>query len=600
MPIVGMTPFEAKRRACQGTALGFLFSAAFSETALAQAGSVAGSIPQAFWQKPWFEAAVAGGLLLLLSGFHRIRVRAMERRQFELMVLAEQRGHGEARYRELFENATDAVFTTDLDGNFTELNRKAETLIGYSRDTAGLNLKQLLPESEETTRVLRHWLDGVADTERVDIITSTGERVPVEVSTRLVEDAGKAVGMQAIARDVRERDALERQLRQSQKMEAVGQLAGGVAHDFNNLLTVIRGNAELLMVELPVNDPARRDVEQINQAADRAAALTRQLLAFSRKQIVQPRELDVNELLSGLQRMLQRLIGEDFTILTLPSHEPAHVIADPGQLEQVLLNLVVNARDAMPSGGTITIETAMIDVDEGPNAPVRSTTGRAVVLSVSDTGSGMDAATQARIFEPFFTTKEVGKGTGLGLSTVFGIVQQAGGQIACSSQPGKGTTFKTYLPYVTAQTVIDHSDENTASETAGHETILLVEDEDAVRALASRILRRGGYKVIEARHGQDALTAAHDHPYHIDLLLSDIVLPAMNGLVLSKRLGMSRPGLRVLLMSGYTDDEIVRRGLHEPGIAYLQKPFTPEVLATKVRAVLDTRSASDAEDIAAA
>jgi two-component system, cell cycle sensor histidine kinase and response regulator CckA len=230
---------------------------------------------------------------------------------------------------------------------------------------------------------------------------------------------------------------------------------------------------------------------------------------------------------------------------------------------------------------------------------MRTTTGRAVVLSVSDTGSGMDAATQARIFEPFFTTKEVGKGTGLGLSTVFGIVQQAGGQIGCTSQPGKGTTFKIYLPYVLAQIVVDNSDQTAVSEAAGHETVLLVEDEDAVRALASRILRRSGYKVIEARHGQDALAAAHDHPSHIDLLLSDIVLPAMNGLVLSKRLGMSRPGLRVLLMSGYTDDEIVRRGLHEPGIAYLQKPFTPDVLAAKVRTVLDTRSASE-EDIAAA
>ena len=593
--------FSARRRALRGSVWGFLLSAALPCAAWAQAGVSTDPVTQPLWRESWFHVAVASGLVLLFAIIHRVRISNLERRQFELMVIAEQRGHGEARYRELFENATDATFTTDLDGNFTELNRKAETLIGYDRDTIGLNLKQLLPDNDEGARVLRQWLDGVAENERVDIITRNGETVPVEVSTRLVDAAGKAIGIQGIARDVRERDALERQLRQSQKMEAVGQLAGGVAHDFNNLLTVIRGNAELLIAELPPNDPARNDVEQITQAADRAAALTRQLLAFSRKQVVQPRELDLNELLGGLEKMLQRLIGEDFTILTLRSHEPALVKADPGQLEQVMLNLVVNARDAMPGGGTITVETAMIDVGDDAHAPVSSPSGRAIVLSVTDTGTGMDAATQARIFEPFFTTKEVGKGTGLGLSTVFGIVQQAGGQISCSSQPGKGTTFHIYLPMVATCAVADTVDEVTDDQLGGHETILLVEDEDAVRALASRILRRAGYKVIEARHGQDALAAAHDHPYHIDLLLSDIVLPAMNGLVLSKRLGMYRPGLRVLLMSGYTDDEIVRRGLHEPGIAYLQKPFTSDVLAAKVRAVLDLRNdAGEDEGIAAA
>ena len=389
--------FSARRRTLRGLVWGFLLSAALPTAAWAQAGSSPDSVVQPLWRESWFQVALASGLLLLFAIIHRIRVNNLERRQFELMVIAEQRTHGEARYRELFENATDAAFTTDLDGNFTELNRKAETLIGYDRNTDGLNLKQLLPENEESPRVLRHWLDGVADNERVDIVTRSGERVPVEVSTRLVEAAGKAVGIQGIARDVRERDALERQLRQSQKMEAVGQLAGGVAHDFNNLLTVIRGNAELLIAELPPNDPARNDVEQITQAADRAAALTRQLLAFSRKQVVQPRELDLNELLAGVEKMLQRLIGEDLTILTLPLRDPALVKADPGQLEQVMLNLVVNARDAMPDGGTITIETAMIDVGEDARAPVSSASGRAVVLSVTDTGTGMDAATQARI-----------------------------------------------------------------------------------------------------------------------------------------------------------------------------------------------------------
>ena len=590
------------RRTAYYTRLGpghyvFRVQAANAEGVWNTAGASIAFAVAPFWWETWtFRSVLVAVLLGLLGWLYRARIRTLEQRQQELLALAEERGLAEARYRDLFENATDAVFTTDLDGNFTALNNKALSLFGYdSQEALKLNIRHLLPRSEAGERVARQWLNGTSNgTERIDVISRTGERVPVEVSTRIVHEDNVAIGVQGIARDVADRAALERQLRQSQKMEAVGQLAGGVAHDFNNLLTVIRGNGELLLQELPENDPARSDIEQINMAAERAGALTRQLLAFSRKQVVHPRALDLNSLLREIEKMLRRLIGEDFTILTLPSVESACVQADPTQLEQILVNLVVNARDAMPKGGVITIETSIMQVDDVPLAPVRTSSGKAVVLTVSDTGMGMDAATQSRIFEPFFTTKDPGKGTGLGLSTVYGIVQQAGGQITCSSQPGHGTTFRIYLPYTPeGSEPADTTDFENVEP--GTETILLVEDEDAVRTLATRVLRHHGYKVLEARHGQDALDTSRDHPGHIDLLLSDVVLPAMNGRVLAEKLSQYRPDLRVLLMSGYTDDEIVRRGLLEPGVAYLQKPFTPQTLLRIVRGVLDSELGAAAD-----
>jgi PAS domain S-box-containing protein len=568
----------------------FRVQAANAEGTWNQAGASVAFAIAPRWFETWeFKILVMAILLIALWALYRLRVHGMKARQYELQELADERGRAEARYRELFENATDAVFTTGVSGDFTGVNRKAELLTGYTREEMlRLNVRELLPRVPESDRIANQWLNGAADgSERVEIISKSGERVPVEVSTRTVTEGGVKIGIQAIARDVTDRAALERQLRQSQKMDAVGQLAGGVAHDFNNLLTVIRGNGELLLADLGPDDPAREDLEQINLAADRASALTRQLLAFSRKQVVHPRALNLNDLLRDLEKMLQRLIGEDLTILTLPSVEPARIMADPTQIEQVLINLVVNARDAMPRGGSITIETRVMDVDDVPQSPVRTNSGRAVVLTVSDNGKGMDAATQALIFEPFFTTKDPGKGTGLGLSTVYGIVQQAGGQIACSSTPGVGTTFRIYLPYV-RDAVHDGGLEEHVAQQRGHETILLVEDEDAVRTLASRVLRHNGYLVLEARHGQDALNLSHDHKGDIDLLLTDVVLPAMNGRVLSERLLQYRPDLKVLLMSGYTDDEILRRGLFEPGMYFLQKPFTPQALLRRVRAVLDS------------
>jgi len=551
------------------------------------------TIAPLFWETHIFRATIALAIIALLALLYRRRVRTLQRRQHELVLLVEERTRAEARYRDLFENATDAVFTTDLDGRFTALNRRAVELTGYPVEEAlALNIRALLPPSEASERVAREWLDGGADGARtVEIVAHDGTRIPVEVSTRVVKDGGVPVGIQALARDVRDRTALELQLRQSQKMQAVGQLAGGVAHDFNNLLTVIRGNGEILLAQNATNADARVDLEQIVAAAERASALTRQLLAFSRRQVVQPVDVDINELVLRLERMMHRLIGEDIRIALRLTKESAWVCADPGQLEQVLVNLAVNARDAMPRGGTLTISTSIIPVDDVPHAPVAASSGRCVLLTVTDTGTGMDAATINRIFEPFFTTKEAGKGTGLGLSTVYGIVEQAGGQIVCQSEPGHGTTFRIYLPAIAVAASRAETAAARGGNWRGTETILLVEDDPAVRGLTRRILARYGYTVLETGDGAAAIRMADEHAGPIDLVLTDMVMPTMNGREVAARLRERRPDARVLLMSGYTDDEILRRGLHDTSIAFLQKPFTPDDLGRAVRETLDREGA---------
>jgi signal transduction histidine kinase/DNA-binding response OmpR family regulator len=380
---------------------------------------------------------------------------------------------------------------------------------------------------------------------------------------------------------------LESQLRQAQKMEAVGSLAGGVAHDFNNLLTAILGYGHILLTRLREDDPARHNVQEILKAGERAAALTNQLLAFSRKQVLQPKILDLNALAMNLEKMLRRLIGEDIELSTCLDRNLGQVRADPGQIEQVIMNLVVNSRDAMPKGGKVTIETANVTLGEDyASRHLGSKPGRYVMLAVADTGVGMDAATQSRVFEPFFTTKEAGKGTGLGLATVYGIIKQSEGYISVYSEPGQGTTFKAYLPR------IDQPAETaTVGETVpiprGTETILLVEDEESVRRLARLILERQGYAVIEAPSASSALATAEKQAAPIHLVLTDVIMPEMNGRELSQRLTRIHPAARVLFMSGYTGDTIVRHGVLEPGIAFLQKPFTPTDLARKVREVLD-------------
>ncbi|MEK6304126.1 MAG: response regulator [Acidobacteriota bacterium] len=427
---------------------------------------------------------------------------------------------------------------------------------------------------------------------------SIGEEVAIETLKRGATDYVLKHRLSRLAPSVRraldeslaqkERTHLEDQLRQSQKMEAIGRLAGGIAHDFNNLLTAIIGYSQLLLGRIDDDDPMKMEVEEIEKAGKRAASLTSQLLSFSRKQVVQPKVLDLRAVISDLAKMLTRVIGEDIDLINLPAPESACVKADPGHIEQIIMNLVVNARDAMPRGGKLTIQTSVIEVDARiADRELLTAPGPYVLLSVSDSGVGMDRETQARIFEPFFTTKEAGKGTGLGLSTVYGIVKQSGGDIWVDSEPGRGTTFKIYLPRV-----------DDAAETAkpaaaslgvhqSSETILLVEDEEIVRRLTREVLKTQGYTVLEARDGMEALSIFEQRDRTIDLMLTDVVMPNIGGAELARRVWSVRPDMKVVCMSGYTDDANLQHGVSGASIAFLQKPFTPATLARKVREVLD-------------
>lgn len=385
-----------------------------------------------------------------------------------------------------------------------------------------------------------------------------------------------------------ERRTLEDQFRQAQKMEAVGRLAGGVAHDFNNLLTVITVYTDMLMADFGVDDPRRADMQEVRKAADAGARLTRQLLAFSRQQVIEPRVVVLEDLVRQTQKLLTHLIGEDIELATQFWSTPCVVHIDPGQLEQVIMNLAVNARDAMPTGGKLTIETAVVDLDqENSKAHWPATTGRYIVLAVSDTGIGMDEPTRAKIFEPFFTTKGPGKGTGLGLATVYGIVKQSGGFIWVHSKPGEGATFKIYLPQYDAVPATITDEVKQPSSVRGTETVLLVEDSQAVRDITRRALETFGYQVLDAPSATAALklAAKSDRPVH--LLLTDVVMPEMSGRVLAEKVAGFQPKAKVLYMSGYTDDAVIRHGVLRAKTPFLQKPFTSLALATRVREVLD-------------
>jgi nitrogen-specific signal transduction histidine kinase/CheY-like chemotaxis protein len=402
---------------------------------------------------------------------------------------------------------------------------------------------------------------------------------------------GRDDGWIFVARDLTERHRLEAELVRAQKMEAIGRLAGGIAHDFNNMLSIILGYSVLLLDGLAPDDPRAADIGEIKRAGERSADLTRQLLAFSRQQVLETKIVDLNEIVESTSRMVRRVLGEDVEQEIVLSLRASRVKVAPGQVEQVIMNLVVNARDAMPNGGRLTVETRQVEFDSAADVkPDGVHPGRYAVLEVTDTGVGMDAATQQRIFEPFFTTKEQGKGTGLGLSTVFGIVHQGGGRIRVDSEPGRGTKFTVYLP-----------EERGASEAAdrapasprpgrGNETVLVVEDEDQVRALVQAILQRQGYRVLAAQHPTEAIRLSAQFDGKIDLLLTDVIMPEMSGRLLADQLLASRPDAKVLFMSGYTNNVVLDRGAEGTHMAFLQKPVTPSELHDKVRAVLDAQS----------
>ena len=509
----------------------------------------------------------------------------------------------EERYRDYFENAKDAIYVHDLTGHYIMVNKAGEELIGYSRDEIlQMRISDVVPRhylDQIHTRLKEKLADHSLTIYECEAIRKDGSRVPIEVSSRLIYENGVPVAVQGSARDITERKRAEEalrasqlQLQQSQKLEAIGQLAGGVAHDFNNMLTAIMGYTDLSLRRVGLENPIRRNLEETKKAAERAASLVRQLLAFSRKQILEPKVLDLNEVVKDMQKMLTRLIGENIKLATRLETDLGSVKADPCQVEQIIVNLVVNARDAMPRGGRVTIETANISLDAQTAAKhVAVIPGEYVMLAVSDTGNGMDQETQARIFEPFFTTKEVGKGTGLGLSTVYGIVKQSGGNIWVYSEPGFGTVFKVYLPRIddaTANNIAKQAQESNAPR--GTETILLVEDEDVVRGLTRKILMQAGYNVLDARSGDEAIRLCATHAGPIDLLLTDVVMPEVSGKEVADRLLELRPSIHVLYMSGYTDEAIVQHGVLDANVKFIQKPFTWVGLTRKVREVLNSKT----------
>jgi PAS domain S-box-containing protein len=498
----------------------------------------------------------------------------------------------------IVESSNDAIVSKRLDGTITSWNEAAERLFGYTaaeilgkRVTVLFPPERLAEEEELLARITAG--ERVAHYETVRR-RKDGTDVDVSVSLSPVRDAsGAVIGASKTVRDLTpERKAkqilarTEEQLQQAEKMDAVGRLAGGVAHDFNNLLSVILSLSEIVAEDMLPTDPARGDIAEIHKAATRAAELTRQLLLFSRQQIVMPKVIDLDAIVAGMDKFLRRIVGEDVDLVSSRENALWRVRADPGQIEQVIMNLVVNARDAMPTGGKLTIETKNAELDaDYTRLHLGVTPGPHVMLAVSDTGIGMDAATQARIFEPFFTTKE-GKGTGLGLSIVFGIARQCGGSVWVYSEPGRGTTFKVYFPRVDGDTAVAR--ETSAPKTLrGTETVLLVEDQEQVRAVALGILKRSGYHVLVAQNAGEALLMCEKHPGKIHLLLTDVVMPQMSGTELARRLAQTRADMKVLCMSGYTDDSIVRHGVLESGVAFLQKPFSPQSLTRKVREVLD-------------
>jgi two-component system cell cycle sensor histidine kinase/response regulator CckA len=504
----------------------------------------------------------------------------------------------EIRYRSLVESAVYGIYRSSADGRFLEVNRKMVVLMGYdsAEEMQQLHMPtQVYFDPQERSRILAE-LQGTMMVEGVEVTwkKKDGKPIALRLSGRSVVGAsGFVESYEMIVEDVTDRKLLEEQLRQSQKMDAVGRLAGGVAHDFNNLLTVIKGYSDILLDDFVPSDPKRNALEEIKKSADRAASLTSQLLAFSRQQVTAPKVLDLNETVRNMENMLRRLLGLDVDLRSNLDSRLGCIKADTSQIEQVIMNLAVNARDAMPRGGKLTIATANVSLDASfiNEFSSRVNIGDYVTISVTDTGNGMDAETQSRIFEPFFTTKELGKGTGLGLSTVYGIIKQSGGHVAVKSGIGKGTTFTVYLPRVTAVAESVYADAGAQDGIMGCETVLVVEDDEALRGLVTQILSKRGYRVLQAADPESAMAINSQHRGPIQLFLTDLVLRQMNGHELAQKLTASRPGTPVLFMSGYASETIANQGMLDAEVAFLQKPFTTAGLAQKVREVLDQRAA---------
>jgi PAS domain S-box-containing protein len=494
----------------------------------------------------------------------------------------------------IFRSMVDTLIIVTPDGTIRDCNDAICRLLEYEEnDLIGKPMESILGgDSTGGSTILDEVREkGSIRNREIHYAARNGQAIPMLLSASpMLDGIGRVERIVFVAQDITYKLEMEEQLRQSQKMEAVGKLAGGIAHDFNNLLTAITGYSELILADLPGQGPVRREVEEIRKAADRASALTKQLLAFSRKQAFQMKVVNLNSVISNMDKMLRRLISEDIDLRTRLSEDLGSARVDPGQIEQVIVNIVVNARDAMPEGGRLTVETANVELDETfVRKHVVVKPGPFVMIAISDTGCGMDEATQARIFEPFFTTKSPGKGTGLGLSTVYGIVKQSAGYIWVYSEPERGTTFKVYLPRTMdevekASPVHETTDQKVGG---GPETILLAEDEDLVRDLITEILKPAGYSVLLAHDGEEALRISEEHKGTIHLLITDVVMPRLNGRDLVSRIQPSRPQMKVIYMSGYTENAILHHGVLEAGIHFIQKPFRPGELSRKIREVLD-------------
>jgi len=558
---------------------------------LKKAGNTIGMIALAN-KASGYDLADQQAVETLATGF----VEALNRNRAE-----EALRKSEIRFQELFDDAPVGYHEVEAGGRITKVNRTELEMLGYAaEEMLGQPIWKFVMEKEQSQQSIMAKITGVAPPGRQFERTygrKDGTTFPVLIEDRLLRDAeGRIMGIRSTIQDITDRKraeeevkTLEEQLRQSQKIEAIGRLAGGIAHDFNNLLTVIKGYAQLSLLDLKENNPLWENIQQIQKATQRATDLTRQLLAFSRRQILDPKVLDLNSLLRDTEKMLRRMIGEDIELVALLSEDLGRVKIDPGQIEQVIFNLAVNARDAMPSGGKLTIETANAESDEGyAHTHVGVIPGHYVRLSVSDTGVGMSREVQEKAFDPFFTTKEKGKGTGLGLSTVHGIVTQSGGKIWVYSEPGHGTTFKIYFPTIEGELDNLNGKNETDSSPGGTETVLLVEDDPSVRDLANRLLKQPGYRVLEAATGEEALRLVQEKTGEkIHLLFTDVVLPQMGGKELADQLKIFRPDLKVLYTSGYTDYAIVHHGVLDSGTHFLQKPFSLKTLSQKVREVLD-------------